>query len=93
MKAAEGTEVGIYVDLAAPVAPGDAIVTPSGRAYMVVAVRVQERGKHAGRQHVRGIVTHESRVPFGIQVHRIRWYPRPRGKRALTPRSVRDTLK
>lgn len=51
-----GTEVGIYVDLVAPVKVGDLIETRSGRRYAVIAVRVQERGKHAGRQHLRVIV-------------------------------------
>ncbi len=73
--AALGAEVGIYVDLIARVEPGDAIVTPTGRTYMVVRVRVQARGKHAGRrQHLRCIVAESA--PAGVTVHRIVWYAR-----------------
>jgi hypothetical protein len=83
-----GTEVGLYVDLVAQVAIGDIIETRSGRRYGVVSVRVQERGKHAGRQHLRAVVLAEGGLEHSPgAVHRIRWYRRggggvrPRGRR------------
>lgn len=78
MTAPVGAEVGLYVDLVAPVEVGDVIETRSGRRYGVLSVRVQERGKHAGRQHLRCLVVEPEFVPGG-RVHRIRWYRRPGG--------------
>ena len=56
MTAPAGAAVGIHVDLIATVAIGDMIETQTGRRYLVVAARVQQRGKHAGRQHLRCVV-------------------------------------
>lgn len=90
MTAPAGAEVGLYVDLVEPVRVGDVIETRSGRRYGVVAVRVQERGKHAGRQHLRVVVLDENEgllkaaviartgTMYG-RIHRIRWYRRERG--------------
>lgn len=79
-----GTEVGLYVDLVARVAVGDIIETRKGRRYFVVSVRVQERGKHRGRQHLRALVLAEGERPVQLgggepRVHRINWYRRRRG--------------
>lgn len=82
-----GSEVGLYVDLVDRVYFGDLIETRSGRKYGVVSVRIQARGKRAGRQHLRAIVLdadaqpgtrHDDRgVDIGAgRVHRIRWYAR-----------------
>lgn len=84
MTAPAGAEVGLYVDLVERVELGDVIETRSGRRYLVASVRVQERGKHAGRQHLRAIVLGEGDkvAPTGLaaaRVHRIRWYRRDRG--------------
>lgn len=83
MKKPAGTEVGLYVDLVARVAIGDVIETRSGRQYLVSSVRVQEQGKHAGRQHLRAVVLDADAVcpsaMVGRVVHRIRWYARKRG--------------
>ncbi len=99
MTAPAGTEVGLYVDLVAPVEIGDIIETRSGRRYGVVSVRVQERGKHAGRQHLRAVVLSPDAQPMmrarqngdGIdfevgQIHRIRWYHRGRASGGVTKR-------
>lgn len=51
-----GAVVRIYVDLAQRVVPGDVIQTQSGRRYGVLNLRVQMRGKHAGRQHLECVV-------------------------------------
>lgn len=86
MAAPPRTEVGIYVDLLAPVHVGDFIRTQTGRSYQVVMVRRQLRGKHAGRQHLRAIVLDGDIVEQvdaaalaaddGQRIHQIRWYRR-----------------
>ncbi len=82
MTAPAGTEVELYVDLVAEVATGDVIETQTGRRYFVAHVRRQERGEHIGRQHLRVVVMADDSIVEGAhQVHRIRWYPRGRGKR------------
>jgi hypothetical protein len=78
--APSGAEVGIFVDVIAPVAIGDVIETQTGRRYGVVAVRVQQRREHVGRQHLRCVVLGAG-AEAGGEVHRIRWYRRKRGKR------------
>jgi len=78
-KAPAGAEVGLYVDLVAPVAAGDVIQTESGRRYGVVSVRVQLRGMRVGRQHLRAVVlSPEDELSEGVNVHTIRWYKRGR---------------
>lgn len=77
MTAPAGAEVGLYVDLVAVVAPGHVIQTQSGRRYGVVTVRRQERGKHAGRWHLRAVVlAPEDELGPSTKVHTIRWYKR-----------------
>lgn len=81
MTAPAGTEVGLYVDLAAPVTIGDVIETQSGRRYFVSSVRVQARGENVGRQHLRAIVmSSDDPLPTTGTLHPIRWYKR-QGKR------------
>ncbi len=96
MTAPVGANVGLYVDLVARVDVGDIIETQTGRRYGVMAVRVQARGKHAGRQHLRVVVLERdvdhkvvaTQNGDGIDItevpatiHRIRWYVRGRGRR------------
>lgn len=84
MTAPVGATVRIHIDLAARVAVGDVIETASGRGYRVLGVRIQERGKHAGRQHLQCVVLpnewasdpEEWMKPSSFTIHRIRWYPR-----------------
>lgn len=80
MTAPVGAIVSIYVDLVASVSTGDLIETQSGRRYMAVGVRVQQRGKHVGRQHLRCVVIDRDDVcPSAMVdrvVHKIRWYKR-----------------
>lgn len=71
-----GAIVRLYVDLVASVSLGDAVVTRTGRTYLVVGVRVQTRGKHAGRQHLLCAIVDE--IPPCATVHRISWYRRRR---------------
>lgn len=75
MKAPLGAEVGLYFDGWTPLEPYlHALVTPSGRVYLVVAVRVQQKGKHRGRQHLRCVVSDV--VPEGAQEVPLHWYAR-----------------
>lgn len=83
-----GAVVRLYVDLERQVNEGDIIETRTGRGYRVLSVRVQERGKHEGRQHLSCVVLHagwlEDAVagfydPSSAFIHRIRWYRRERG--------------
>lgn len=84
MTAPVGAIVGLYVDLDAQVEVGDVIETTTGRRYGVLDVRVQLRGRHAGRQHLRCAVIGEMRsmgVEAGVnRVHHIRWYRRGRAE-------------
>lgn len=70
-----GAEVGLFVDLIARVAEGDVIETKRGRRYGVTKVRVQERGKNVGRQHLRAVVLDEG-ARWAGRTHRIKWYRR-----------------
>lgn len=77
MTAPAGAEVGLYVDLVAEIALGDVIETQTGRRYGVVGVRVQQRGKHMGRQHLRCVVLSPADdQSITGRVHTIRWYKR-----------------
>lgn len=79
MTAPVGAVVRIYVDLVDRVAPGHVIETASGRRYRVLGVRVQARGKHAGRQHLQCLVT-DGKLTVAqwarTTIHRIAWYSR-----------------
>lgn len=69
-----GAVVGMYVDGVA-IEPGDAIHTRTGRAYGVLHVRPQLRGKHVGRQHLRCLVLDE--LPTEARrIWTLNWYPR-----------------
>lgn len=99
MTAPAGAIVSLYVDLLAHVQPKDIIETRSGRRYSVLAVRVQGRGKNAGRQHLQArVMGADERHPFeGMQpdhpqiptVHRIRWYRRDRAGGGVKQRGRR----
>jgi len=54
MTAAAGDVVAISYDPDPGVVvwPGDVLVTRTGRTYLVVHVRRQERGRHVGRLHL-----------------------------------------
>lgn len=53
--------------------------TPTGRCYVVASVRVQERGRHVGRQHLACLVAREP--PAEARVLPLRWYRRRRRRR------------
>lgn len=79
--AGPGSVVKIHYDSAAEVSTGEALVTATGRTYIVVEVRRQTRGKHRGRWHLRCLV-HDSGPAPGATVHPLRWYRRERARRA-----------
>lgn len=82
MTAPAGAIVALHVDLEARVATGDVIATQTGRRYRVLDVRVQGRGWHVGRQHLRVVVLAPGDpLPESGTLHAIRWYPRGRGRR------------
>lgn len=67
----------IYYDGAAPVDESDVIETQTGKRYLVQKVRVQQKGIHAGRQHLMCLVMAEDEdLPEGATVHPIYWYAR-----------------
>jgi hypothetical protein len=71
-----GEPAALYYD-GPPVEPGDYIRTPTGRTYLIDGVRVQERGKHAGRQHLATTVMPADHDPeLDATVWMLRWYRR-----------------
>lgn len=87
MKAAAGALVSLYVDLVNRVDLNDIIETRSGRRYAVLHVREQQRGKNAGRQHLRCIVLgDDERIGENSTIHRIRWYARHRASAGVVKR-------
>lgn len=75
-----GAEVRLTWDGSAYCELGDELVTATtGRRYLVVGLRQQTKGIHAGRWHLRCIVLapDHPRDPDST-VHRIAWYPRRR---------------
>jgi hypothetical protein len=75
-----GAEVGIYVDMRERLEVGDVLQTTAGRRYGVAKIRVQTRGKHVGRQHLRVIVLDRD-TPCSGAMYAIHWYPRRRRAR------------
>lgn len=82
MSARIGAEVGLYLDSAKQINPGDAVVSAStGRSYLVTACREQTRGAHVGRQHLRAVVfasTDDLPADPDRAVIPFLWYARPR---------------
>jgi hypothetical protein len=77
-----GAIVSLYVDFMHPVDVGDIIETETGRRYEALHVRVQQRGKRIGRQHLRCIVRDgDAPIAPGTVIHRLRWYKRGRARR------------
>ncbi|QDP45538.1 hypothetical protein SEA_FUZZBUSTER_54 [Microbacterium phage FuzzBuster] len=77
MAAPAGAVVKLYVDTRWSIERGDVIKTQSGRRYLVESVRIQERGKHAGRKHLVVIVmAQDDPTPEDANVIPIRWYRR-----------------
>jgi hypothetical protein len=58
-----------YHEPTAELGPGDALITSTGRVYLIMDARRQLRGKHIGRWHLRCVVAEE------IPVHLKHVYP------------------
>lgn len=80
MTAGIGDVVGIYMDTTQRLIPGNYIQTGAGRTYEIITVRVQTRGKHEGRQHLRVMIVPAENAE-GRTVTPIRWYSRNRKRR------------
>lgn len=79
MKAPVGAFVRLYYDGEA-LGRGDALRTPTGRTYEVCAVRLQRRGKRAGRrQHLVCLVVQDPHPH--ARVLPLHWYHRNRRRR------------
>lgn len=76
-----GSLVSLYYDSDRLVEEADVIRTPTGRSYRVVSVRVQERGKNAGRQIIKALVIDPADVAPDDVVHPLHWYSRNRRSR------------
>lgn len=75
-----GAVVKLYVDAPWPLEPGCVLTTPTKRAYLVIAVRMQTKGKRRGRQHLQAVVADPQDLPLGAPTFGMRWYKRGRGR-------------
>lgn len=73
-----GSIVALYFDSPRLMVADDVIRTESGKCYRVVSNRVQQRGKHVGRQHLTCEVVAPETVTADDFVMPIYWYARPR---------------
>jgi hypothetical protein len=81
VQAPEGREVGLTYDTSAEVWPGDALVTGTGRVYLVTDARqVRQRSAPAGqrRWRLRALVTRLEHLPDDTVILPLHWYRRAR---------------
>lgn len=73
-----GSEVGLFMDTRNDIDVGDEIVTRTGRRYLVVKTRRQQRGAHVGRWHLRCVVRERDAIHDDpdARVHMLWWYSR-----------------
>lgn len=74
MGAPVGAIVGIYYDADVELNKGDALITPTGRVYLIVSLRRQKRGKNIGRWHLRCLI--QTEPPKDGKTYKLRWYKR-----------------
>jgi hypothetical protein len=74
VKAPIGAVVKITYDGNLPHGEGHVLRATTGRLYLIIDMRRQARGKHAGRLHLRCLVIDE--LPSGATVHPLCWHPR-----------------
>lgn len=79
---APGSLVRLYYDGWVTLEPGDYLRTgTTGRLYRVETCRVQQKGKHRGRQHIMATVMRSDHKPEqDARVAPIYWYGRGRQK-------------
>lgn len=85
-----GAIVRLYVDASEEIAKDDFLRTPSGRLYHVLGGRVQQRGKHRGRNHLTCQVVEST--PPRARVHDFSWYPRDPTGPGASQRAAAPTL-
>lgn len=74
-----GEQCWLYWDSPDLADEGDYLRTQTGRTYLIDRVRVQQKGKHAGRQHLLCTVMPADHVTEpGAVVRTIIWYDRSR---------------
>lgn len=72
-----GSLVSIYMDTRRDIVVGDEIETRAGRRYEVEHVRIQLRGKHAGRKHMKvRVLAPDHPRDEDVTVHPLWWYSR-----------------
>lgn len=72
-----GSIVRLYWDSINVAEPGDVIQTRTGRRYEVQHNRIQERGKHTGRQHMTcRVMSPEEPTDPDVRLYEIWWYKR-----------------
>lgn len=71
-----GSIVSLYYDGWAVAEEGDVIQTTTGRSYRVISNRVQEKGRHRGRQHIKALVIDKCDVSEEDTVLPLYWYAR-----------------
>jgi hypothetical protein len=80
MAAPFGADVGPFSydhDEQPPPEVGEALVSATGRAYLLTDVRPVRRGERAGRRvMVRAVVVRYADLPPTTRAHAIVWYPR-----------------
>lgn len=75
-KAAVGDVVSIYYD-GREVQTAEVLQTSTGRTYLIVSKRVQRRGAHVGRQHLRCLIVEAEEVKAKeLKIHPLHWYKR-----------------
>ena len=77
-----GTTCTLYHDSPRDVEAFDVIRTGAGTCYRVLEVRIQERGKHVGRKHLKCLRIAPEDVEEDDKVHPLYWYSRDRKRRA-----------
>lgn len=80
MKAVPGSVVSLYYDSPRDLAAGNVLLTPTGRAYQILELRRQARGRHVGRWHLKALVL--EKIPPGATTYPIYWYRRLKRRRS-----------
>lgn len=85
-----GSVVSIYYDSPRAITIGDVLYTPTSRMYLIVELRVQARGRHVGRKHLRCMIV--DKPPVGCSMFPLFWYARRRRKGLTRAEPQRQSL-